>query len=215
MDVIYAAVLGYGAYEIGKSLEPVFGNPPSQPSWGTLLLLGFVTYYLIADVVEARVYNELFKYQGRDRFLTDVLVAGCFLTAYMAGGRDSTATLLALGGTMLGGGVWAVFLENETKKTFHWGWPRILAVSHLAGGCVFVISYCLLYRNNHFTLSIRDVLLIWGFYAAWDVTLIVTVRQLKIPVAEADLLPLGLIASLARLAGRAAAFVWTWIGGRV
>ncbi len=198
MDVVYGAVMGFGVYEVGKALEPLLQTPPGVPSWATLALLAFVSYYLVADVVEARIYTARFPYTGRDRFIADILIAACFLFAYMAAGKRSSALLLAMGGTMIGGGIWSVFLENATKYICRWSWPRILAVSHLAAGFAFCYAYYVLFTNQEFVLDGREVAWIWILYLMWDVGLIITVRVLHIPVAEADLLPVGLVESVFR-----------------
>lgn len=207
IDVVYGAVLGYGAYEVGTSLHPVLESPPSKPDWAALLLLAFVTYYLIADAVEARIYNARFPYQTRDRFLADLVVAGCFLFAYMAASGRSIGVLAGIAGTMCGGGIWAIFLENETRSRYQWLWPRILVASHFMGGIALSIAYYLLLRRGHYQLNTHEALLIWVFYGIWDLSLIVIVRRLDVAAAEADLLPIGLLEWIVKRTIKPA---WRW-----
>jgi hypothetical protein len=198
VDVINAAVYGYGAYEVAKALDPLLRDPPAAPDWGRVILLAFVAYFLTADSVEARIYNEIFRYRNRRRFLIDLLIAGCFFLAFMSAGAASTFVLVALAAVFFGGALWAVCLELEIRDSVYWIYPRMSVASHTGAAVAFGwVFYSLSHRPTPVhVLTVAMAGVLWAGYALWLLGVTVLRRLFKVPAAEADLLPVGLAADL-------------------
>ena len=195
LDVLYGAVVGYGCYLIADTLSPWFRAQvePAGINWIRLLLLAFVTNYLIADLVEARILNTAFPYQGRARFTLDIMIVLTFFGAYQAAAFQSRAVFVCLGGAILLGGLWAIFLDRE-YRALAWSYPRLIIATHVTAALLCFIGFSL--SGHNVTAAVVTILGVG--YLIWVAFIVALKVWHDVPPIECELFPVSLVDILVR-----------------
>ncbi len=193
IDVIYGAIYGYVVYALVTRLQAVLSVPRIPVDGAALAAFVFVAYLMLMNSSECRVYNAMFPYAGRVRFMLDLAAAGGWLLALIMAERATLVLLPVLSGVIGLRMIWCVCLEYETRARWVWKHPRLLVAQHLTLAVAFVLSAPGPGARLQTPLSTLDACCLWLIYAPLVLVFPSIRRAFDVPAAEVELLPIGIV----------------------
>jgi hypothetical protein len=209
VDVVYGGIISYIFVQIAGVCRVMFHPGGTTIHQGPLIsegdpivqvgLAALALNYLLHDYVGSRLVTHRHPYQGRQRFLIDLLIAGTFLLVFTGAEECSAYLFVPFTLVFLFGAWWAIVVEKEAGKKALYPYPQFTVGTHLAAAIACFAYVLWRWRIDLIQIGRTDLLWIWGGYAAWVALVIFYKVRLNLPVTDVDMLPIGLVGRLCGL----------------
>lgn len=220
VDVVYGATLSYIFVQIASICRVLFHPGVVTPHAGPAItdgdpivqvgLAALAINYLLHDYVGSRLITHRYPYQGRQRFVIDLLIAGVFLTVFTGAEECSVYLFIPFGVVFLLGAWWAIVIEREAGKEALYPYPQFTVGSHVAAAIACFAYVLWRWRLDLIQIGRADLLWIWSGYAVWAAAVIFYKTRLRLPVTDVDMLPIGLCGRLCGLVWRGVVSLLRW-----